>query len=194
MLQHLVILECLCVVLSISSFQIDKRTDLLALLLVLMTVFSIYKTISYGQLLMSPQITLSPAVSNTTEGMLECLHDYYPTINTEGLKQCVFKSNIYNVSKGRIPYLANIPVAFVIVNLFEKEVFVVDDYYSKQSDINQALILIHECSHLVLSTVDYAYRWQPEFELLDDVQHEKNADSYVDLIIKKCLSDIDVVF
>ena len=153
-----------------------------------------YKTVSYGQLLMSPQIRLTPTVSNTTEGMLECLHDYYPTINTEGLKQCVFESTIYNVSKGRIPYLMNIPVAFVIVNLFEKEVFVVDDYYSEQSDINQALILIHECSHLVLSTVDYAYRWQPEFKLLDDVQHEKNADSYVDLIIKKCLSDIDVVF
>tara|TARA_B100000780_G_scaffold210711_1_gene150643 strand:- start:410 stop:715 length:306 start_codon:yes stop_codon:yes gene_type:complete len=101
---------------------------------------------------------------------------------------------VYNVSKGRVPYLPDVPVAFVLANLFDKNVFVVDEYYSPQTDINQALTLIHECSHLVLSTVDHAYRWQPEFHLLNDDQHMSNADSYVDLIIKVCLIDTDVVF
>ena len=194
MLGKLAIFECMSIILAVTNFRVDKHLDILVLLLLTVTTFAIYKTISFGQLLISPQLTLTDGITNTTAGMLDCLHDYYPLIDTEGLKQCVFDSNIYNISKGRIPYLGDVPIAFVVVNVFDKKVFVVDDYYSKQNDINQALILIHECSHLVLSTVDYAYRWQAEFDTLTDSQHYKNADSYVDLIVSKCLTDIDVSF
>ena len=194
MLQKLVVFECMCIILAVTSFRVDKYLDILVLILLTVTSLAIYQTVSFGQLLISPQVILSDSLTNTTEGMLDCLHNYYPLIDTEGLKQCVFESNIYNVSKGRIPYLRDMPIAFVLVNLFDKEVFVVDDYYSKQNDINQALILIHECSHLVLSTIDYAYRWQAEFDTLTDSEHFKNADSYVDLIVNKCLTGIDVSF
>lgn len=194
MLQGLIFFECICIILSITSFRVNKHLDMIVFLLLTITSFAIYKTVSFGQLIISPQLTLSDGITNATGEMLDCLHDYYPLIDTEGLKQCVFGSNIYNVSKGRIPYVGDVPIAFVIVNLFDNKVFVVDDYYSKQNDINQALILIHECSHLVLSTIDYAYRWQAEFYTLSDSQHLKNADSYVDLIVNKCLTDIDVSF
>jgi len=194
MLLRLIFIELSCILFAIATAKIDKSSLILAVTIVLILSVSVFKTVSYGQLLWSPQIKLSNSVTNTTDGMLACLSDHYPLIDTWGLQNCVSSVQVYNVSKGRVPYLSTVPVAFVIKMVFDKHVFVVDEYYSPQNDINQALILIHECSHLVLSTIDYAYRWQPEFKLLKDTQHEKNADSYIDLIINNCLTDIDVVF
>jgi len=154
---------------------------------------SIYKTVSYGQLVMSAQVQLSTGVANSTSGMLECLGDFYPLIDVAGLQKCVFESTVYNISKSRVPYVHAIPIAFV-TPLFDKTVFIVDEYYSTEKEINQALILIHECSHLTLSTKDHAYRWQAEFAHLTDDQHMENADSYVNLIINHCLNDIDVFY
>mgnify|MGYP000887907613 CR=1 FL=1 len=163
----------------------------------LILLFSIYDTVSVGQLIMSPQVQLSTGVSNSTMGMLECLGDFYPSIDTIGLQKCVLESTVYNISKSRVPYVQTrgraIPIAFV-THLFKKSVFVVDEYYSPQNEINQALILIHECSHLILSTKDHAYRWQTKFDNLTDEEHMENADSYVDLIVKRCFIDTDVFF
>jgi len=195
MLFSLIVLECMCLLSVVLSSKLGHRFGIVEGLIFGMLSHLIYKTTSMGQLIMSPKIQLSSTVTNATNGMLDCLNDHYSWINTNGLRKCVLESTMYNISSGRVPYLSVVPIAFVITNLFASDIFIVDKYFSPQSEINQALILIHECSHLALSTIDYAYRWQPEFALLNDDEHMANADSYVDLIVKKCLiTDIDVSF
>lgn len=182
MLFIIIVLELASVLLVMAS----DKTGILECFTLILVARLIYTTTSLGQLILSPKIKLSPGVTNATVGMLDCLSVNYPLIDTNGLQKCVLEATVYNISVGRLPYTHKVPIAFVITNLFVNDIFIVDKYYSPQNDINQALILIHECSHLTLSTLDYAYRWQPEFKLLNDVQHMANADSYVDLIVNEC--------
>lgn len=194
MLFSLIALECVSLLAVMAYVKAGNRFGIIEGLVFCQQAYSIYKIISFGQLTWSPKVQLSPGVTNATVGMLDCLNDHYSWIDTYGLRKCVLESSVYNISNGRLPYLQTVPVAFVLVNLFASDIFIVDKYYSSQNDINKALILIHECSHLTLSTIDYAYRWQPEFALLNDEQHMANADSYVDLIDKTCLIDTEASF
>jgi hypothetical protein len=194
MLSSLIALECVSLLAVMASVKAGNGFSIIEGMMFCLLAYSIYKITSFGQLIWAPEIQLSPGVTNATVGMLDCLNDHYSWIDTYGLQKCVLESSVYNISNGRLPYLRDIPVAFVIVNLFASDIFIVDKYYSSQNDINQALILIHECSHLTLSTIDYAYRWQPEFALLDEDQHMANADSYVDIIVNTCLIDTDASF
>jgi len=194
MLTSLIALEFVSLLTVIASVKVGNGFGIVEGMMFCLLSYSIYKITSFGQLTLSPKIQLSHGVTNATVGMLDCLSDHHPWVDTNGLRKCVLESSVYNISNGRLPYLRQVPVAFVLVNLFASDIFIVDKYYSSQSDINQALILIHECSHLTLSTIDYAYRWQPEFDLLNDDQHMANADSYVDLIVNKCLIDTDASF
>jgi len=182
------------VLLILNMYSIQKNTFTCVEFLVFCLLGpTIYRTVSLGQLVLSPQVRVSRGVFNSSKGMLDCLGDLYHLIDTETLQRCVIESTVYNISIGRMPYARTIPVAFV-TNMFKKSVFVVDKYYSLQNDINQALILIHECSHLTLATKDHAYRWQTEFKYLTDAQHMENADSYIDIIVEHCLTDTDVFF
>lgn len=194
MLSFFIFTECILLMTTMVSIKKKgNRLGILEFVVFLILSHLIFYTVSYGQLVLSPQVQLSTGVSNSTKGMLECLGNFYPLIDTVSLQKCVFESTVYNISKSRLPYVHKIPVAFVI-SLFDNTVFIVDEYYSSMKDINQALVLIHECSHLTLSTIDYAYRWQAEFANLTYNQHMRNADSYVDLIINRCLIDTDVFF
>ena len=194
MLSSLIALECVSLLSVMASIKAGNGFGIIEGMMFVMLSHLIYKTTSIGQLIWAPEIQLSPGVTNATVGMLDCLNDHYSWIDTYGLRKCVLESSVYNISNGRLPYLYDIPVAFVVTPLFASDIFIVDKYYSSQNDINQALILIHECSHLTLSTIDYAYRWQPEFALLNEDQHMANADSYVDIIVNTCLIDTDASF
>ena len=194
MLFVIIVFECVSLLSVVAAVKTENKFGIVECFILIMTTIMVYQTTSLGQLVMSPKIQLSSDVTNASVGMLDCLGVHYPWIDTPGLKKCVLESSVYNISNGRIPYSFNVPVAFVVTKLFVNDIFIVDKYYSHQNDIGQALILIHECSHLILSTLDYAYRWQPEFKLLNDGQHRTNADSYVDVIVKKCLTDTDFSF
>lgn len=156
--------------------------------------YTLYKTVSVGQLVMNPIIPHNEEVIHAARDMLQCIETRNIHGNMTEMKQCVSTATRYNLSKSRIPWMRNVPIAFVLPSVFENHVFMIDEYYGTQSVLNQALILIHECTHLVLSTLDYAYRWQPEFHSLTLNQHLHNADSFVDDIIHHCLNDIDVSF
>ena len=55
---------------------------------------------------------------------------------------------------------------------------------------DQAGTFIHECSHLVLGTVDMAYRFEKEkFSRLTWKEHDQNGDSYVERLSLTLLQD-----
>jgi len=160
----------------------------------IMSIFTLCRTVSIGQMVFRSQVDIPPSVMNASIGLLECLQTEYPAESyVESLKQCVYHVQVHNLTKSWMPYIGiPAPIAFVVPRVFDNKMFIVDENSRTLQTIERALVLIHECTHIALDTVDYAYRWQPEFDYLTDKEHENNADSYVDVIIKKCLNGVSV--
>jgi len=59
-------------------------------------------------------------------------------------------------------------------------------YYWQLSNLDQAETLIHEWTHLLAGTGDWAYDHQPEFQELNTLQSITNADSYSSFIKFLC--------
>ena len=152
----------------------------------------LYYAISIGQLKLQPHKSISDTITNTTDVLLRCARTKIPHYEKswEKINQCIYNTQLYSVSKSRIPLINTLPQAFVIPRLFPNDVFIMRDTYNQESTLKKSLIIIHECTHLALSTVDHAYIWQESFYSLSKEKHQENADSYVNLIINHCINDI----
>lgn len=195
-LQYLMGVElCLVViVLYINHYHPNKDNtcnNAIDMFIALVLFYIGYCTISYGQLLYTHSFPVPIELQTTTTGLLKCAIDEYPVFSEQFYKidRCIQNVTLYNVKIGRLP-LGTSPetIAFVLPSLFTGHIFLVDGFLVKNI-IKQALILVHECSHLSLSTVDHAYRWQHEFKWLTYNKHIQNADSYVDILVNACLPD-----
>ena len=133
-------------------------------------------------------------MTDTTDKLLNCAVQKIPGLTKSWgmIKDCAHAIEVYHVPKAKVPIVQNIPVAFVTPKIFPDDVFVVNSGYDILSNTSKALVIIHECTHLVLSTVDHAYLWQSKFNTLTSVKHLENADSYVDIILNNCINDIYV--
>lgn len=129
--------------------------------------------------------------------LLNCAKKRFPILrnNFTNIEKCLHQVSVYSVRNGRLPYFRKIsegsyvPDAFVIRS-DSKSVFVTEKYKNYPIE-DRALIMIHECAHIGLGAHDYAYRWQPEFENLTEEQHFKNADSFMDLVLRHCTLSYD---
>jgi len=161
-----------------------------------MIIPGVYKTVSLGILRMVPHSPILRDMVDVSYGLLECLEDNTPGLDMHRVKDCINGTTVYRVPKSLVPYsrtLLFVPTAFVVPELYSNYVFTVNEKYDDMTDVHKSLTLIHECTHLALGTVDYAYLWETQFDGLTDDEHVRNADSYVDMVIKKCLN-ADVVF
>jgi len=158
-------------------------------LLFLNSSIVLYFFISVYLLYMSPHSALKLELAHeTAENLLECARFRLPSLTTQWkqIDKCLNSVDIYNVSKGRIPYLRYIPTAFVIPNIDKNSVFVTS-YYQSMSLVEKALVLIHECAHIGFNAVDHAYRWEKQYQLLTEKQHYENADSFMDAVLYNCV-------
>lgn len=157
-------------------------------LLLLNLCFFVQFFISIAIVYHSPHYDLKtePAYGKA-EHLLECARYRLPSLTAQWNKidACINSVDIYNVSKGRVPYLRFIPTAFVFPRLDKSSVFVTP-YYESMSTVDKALVLIHECAHIGVDAVDHAYRWQEKYNFLTEKQHYENADSFMDAVLYYC--------
>jgi len=168
--------------------RLNKSAPYESALAMIIIAPTFFLTVRLWVLQFSPHALASVRLNNVSHSLLNCLENRVP-VDMGAMKRCVSSADVYNVTKSRMPYTTPrwAPIAFVAPTAYSNSVFVMGDYYYKLNDIEQALILIHECTHLTLDTHDYAYRWQSEFDTLTDAQHTNNADSYVDAIVRYCV-------
>lgn len=159
------------------------------LLMFLNVGFILQFCISLYMVYVSPHsdLKLEPA-HQTAEDLLECARFRLPSLTTQWgqIDACLNSVDIYNVTKGRVPYLRFVPTAFVFSSLDKHSVFVTPEYQAL-SNVNKALVLIHECAHIGFNAVDHAYRWQASFQFLTEKQHHENADSFMDAVLYYCV-------
>jgi len=173
----------------------EKKVKIcLTFLLIILWFEILFMSISLGQLKLTEYNNVSPSITVTIDNLLDCAVQQVPRLNKSwGLvKDCAHVIKVYHVPKAKVPIVQNIPVAFVTPKIFSDDVFVVNPQYDILSNTSKALVIIHECTHLVLGTVDHAYLWQSNFNTLTSVKHLENADSYVDIILNNCINDIYV--
>lgn len=165
-----------------------------AFLIFIMWFQALFFSISFGQLKWTPHNNLSQNISDITEKLLNCAVQKIPQLQKawELVKNCTHDAQVYHVPKTKVPLAGSIPTAFVTPRIFSNAVFVVNSEYDLLTNTKKALVFIHECTHLVLNTVDHAYSWQPKFDTLSPKKQLENADSYVDLILNICVNDIYV--
>jgi len=132
-------------------------------------------------------LKLEPVYDTATQ-LLECAQFRLSSFSRQWnqIETCLTSVNIYYVTKGRVPYLRNVPTAFVFPNFDKNSVFVTPQYEA-MSLVDKALVLIHECAHIGFNAVDHAYRWQKQYEFLSEKQHYENADSFMDAVLYHCL-------
>lgn len=171
-----------------------KTTYVFNIILLIGWFEMLYFTISFGQLKMAPCRAVDRNMVHIIDNLLDCAVQHAPTLEDSWnkLKKCTRDSQIYNVSKSKVPVLSTVPTAFVSPLLFPKDIFLVNSEYKDLSDIQKALVVIHECTHLTLNTIDHAYIWENKFTYLSEAEHLHNADSYVGILINKCVNDISV--
>jgi len=158
------------------------------ILLLIMWFETLYFTISFGQLKMAPHRSVDRNIVYIIDNLLDCAVQHAPTLEDSWskLKKCTHDSQIYSVSKSKLPSMKNVPTAFVTPGIFPKDIFLVNSKYKDLSEMYKALIIIHECTHLALDTIDHAYIWEKKFTYLSEAEHLQNADSYVDILLNKC--------
>jgi len=191
------------IIFTVGTFKCnEKHKDsrsifALSLFSVTWSSYVIFQCVSIMQLRYVPHAIPNKNMTTITDGLLDCVAMYYPLFDEQmsKVKTCIHKSKIFDVQKTRIPvFFKTVPVAFVLTKMYPDSIFTVNHYYEQMEDMSKALVLIHECTHLAISTVDHAYVWENNFDLLTVKQHSENADSYVDLIKKTCLNDIYVSY
>lgn len=154
----------------------------------------IFNIVSVGQLLWCTKhdIISDTVVFNNIEELLLCASQTMPEFKREWtlLHNCATISHVYPVAKSWVPFQARSSTAFVIKFMDKNGIFTNEKNYKSLPPIVKALILIHECTHLSLHTVDYAYLDQPIFAELTQKQHLNNADSFVKKIMDNCTNTI----
>ena len=176
-------------------FEKDKKFKCYFVFIALIMWFQIlYLTISFGQIKLVPHNKLQKHMTDTTDKLLTCAGQKIPSLNNSWnlLKNCAHDIQIYHVPKSNVPRSKFKPLAFVTPHIWPNDVFVVKSEYALLSNTYKAITVIHECTHLVLNTVDHAYLWQSNFNSLTLEKHFENADSYVNIILNNCINDIYV--
>ena len=189
LLYNIVIVLCI-----IIGGRLDKSLIHLYYAIGIVSFIPLFKTISLSQMVYNSQINVPKEVTNTSIGLLECLEEHFPQETyIEDLKNCVHNVEVYSLRLSRLPYMnMEPPIAFVVPYAFTNKMFMVHENSLYLDNLQQSIVIIHECTHIALNTVDHAYRWQSKFNYLSDKEHENNADSYVDVIVNKCLNGISV--
>lgn len=100
------------------------------------------------------------------------------------IRKCMQTVEQYHLKWGRVPYFTKGATAFVI-GLDKGSVFTTP-HYDKLSDVNKALIMVHECAHNSFGAKDYAYTWQNKYHTLTDIEKLQNADTYAQSIALQC--------
>ena len=70
-----------------------------------------------------------------------------------------------------------------VVKRISNAIFINANVWQDNTDVQKSKILIHECSHLMLNTLDYYYSFQDGFSSLRGYKANKNADTIASLII-----------
>jgi len=153
----------------------------IAIVLQLFISFWLVYSVPHNDLKLEP-------VHDTAKHLLECARFHMSSLTTQWnqIDTCLNSVDIYNVTKGRVPYLRVVPSAFVFPK-FDKHSIFVTSHYQSMSIVDKALVLIHECAHLGFNAVDHAYRWQEQYQLLTENQHYENADSFMDAVFYHCV-------
>ena len=175
--------------------EVEKKIKIFFIFVLFILWFqALFMYISFGQLKLTPHNNLSPNMTDTIDKLLNCAVQKIPWLQKSWgkIKDCAHAIEVYHIPKATVPMVQNIPIAFVTPKIFSNDVFVVNSEYDVLSNTNKALVIIHECTHLVLNTVDHAYLWQSRFNTLTSIKHLENADSYVDIILNNCINDIYV--
>lgn len=183
------ILLCLVVVYKIDNEHITavERNLLCIVLGVCFFVYTFF-SIRINILYLSPHRPWKTrSESKITNQLMDCAREYITSVTPEywnKIQTCMQNVEHYQLSKGQTPYTAVIPVAFVY-NMDKNSVFTTI-YYDKLSDIDKAIVMVHECSHIAVGTVDHAYVWENKYITLSHAQHLHNADSYAQAVAHKC--------
>lgn len=172
----------------------QKTTCFFNIILLIMWFETLYFTISFGQLKMAPHSSVDRNMVHIIDDLLDCAVQHVPKLEDSWnkLKKCTRDSQMYTVSKSKLPVLTTVPTAFVNPRLFPKDIFLVNSEYEDLSEMSKALVIIHECTHLTLDTIDHAYIWENKFTYLSEAEHLQNADSYVGILLNTCVNDIYV--
>lgn len=135
-------------------------------------------------------------MTEITDKLLNCAVQKIPRLTKSWMlvKNCAKSVQVYHIPKANVPFLKvsttiSVPLAFVTPKIFENDIFAVNSEYNTLSNTTKALVVIHECTHLVLDTVDHAYVWESEFDTLNSKKHLENADSYVEILLNNCIND-----
>ena len=176
-----------------DSFH-QQTTYFFHIVLLVIWFETLYFTISFGQLKMTPHSSVDRNMVHIIDNLLDCAVQHAPTLEDSWnkLKKCTRDSHIYSVSKSKVPIMSTVPVAFVTPRLFPQDIFLVNSEYKNLSEMHKALVIIHECTHLTLDTIDHAYIWENKFTYLSEAEHLHNADSYVGILLNTCVNDIYV--
>ena len=170
----------------------DNGSKYLSLGILFILWFEIlFISISFGQIKLTPHNNVKINMTDEIDKLLNCALHKIPSLTKSWnlLKDCVHTIEIYHVPKSKVPIGKNIPIAFVTPKVYPNDVFVVNSEYDFLHNTSKALVVLHECTHLVLKTVDHAYLWQPHFSRLTSTKHLENADSYINIIINNCISE-----
>lgn len=156
--------------------------------LTLINVFALTAiTVCMFQLYLAPLGTLSNMLEgNLAHHLVQCVNQTIPELSIEfgSIGDCIHDVNVYMVRKGRIPYMSRVPTAFVMS--VDNESIFVTNYYDELDLYDKALVMIHECAHIGLQARDYAYVWEDSFNQLTELQHYRNADSFMKLVSDNC--------
>tara|TARA_B100001559_G_scaffold298896_1_gene283771 strand:- start:606 stop:1202 length:597 start_codon:yes stop_codon:yes gene_type:complete len=143
--------------------------------------------IRYEIMYLSPHnMYTNSSESKLTTQLMNCARTYIPgtTESWNKIEKCMNRVEHYHISKGRTPYFQNIPTAFVF--RIDQDSIFTTPYYDKMSLVDKALVMIHECSHISIGTIDHAYVWQRKYFTLSPAQHLENADSYTAAVAREC--------
>ncbi len=174
-----------------------ERRDWLLFVSAAMWSFNLVVSLTMCINLLSLYVSPHSALNNTlvqlkARDLLTCARSSVPSLFNEWtvLDKCLESANVYNITSGRIPYdrssLRLSPIAFVFMDAKDHSIFVTPEY-QVLSLYQKALVLIHECAHIGLGAVDFAYTWQPEYHQLSEQEHYQNADSYMDAVFYHCI-------
>lgn len=158
------------------------------ILLLLLAEFS-FVGIQIGLLYSSPISTQDPYMKAAAHDLLDCGRSKIPEkrIAWNLLDTCVEESNIRTVNAGKMPFIfrKTRPVAWVFKNFDKKNMFMAPQY-TKFGPVERAYVVIHECTHLALNSLDYAYHWQSHYNNLTKDEHANNADSFLVELFEHC--------
>lgn len=129
--------------------------------------------------------------SNTTEykltdKLMNCAStiNWLPSIHFSKIRKCMQTVEQYHLKWGRVPYFTKGATAFVI-RMDQESVFTTP-HYDKLSEVNKALIMIHECAHNSFGAKDIAYSWELKYKTLSHDELIQNADTYAQSVAIQC--------